>query len=54
MSGQAVRDVVEVMIHRRRVADDADALPVEGRRGEQALGPEKRGHARDYFIPRRG
>src|SRR5215831_13622205 len=46
MRGQVVDDVDEMVIHRGRVADDANALTVETCRSEQPFGSQRDSHKR--------
>ncbi len=43
-AGQAVDDVAQLAIDRRRVADDADAHAVKPPRGQKAVRPQKQRH----------
>src|SRR5207249_2569647 len=44
MRREPVRDVPQVAVHRRRVADHADAFAVESVRLEETLGPKAHAH----------
>ena len=44
MAGEAIGDVPQLAVDRRRIADDPDALAVEGGRIENPLGTEAHAH----------